>query len=199
MLVTWKDRRGQGRGNNRPTSGRQLAGNNPITPRFPTVGLGSQSHFAVLDGLDRDEQAPIHEDVDRVLDVYLDYTLMGDPPDVAKIFVNLVEPPNEAIEESDNYSGLNGHFSRISASALLVFYKSPPISTTDNSGPAITPADSLRPPPSAKLRSGGHALRLLLVCFSVLRRQRPRSCPEVSNTSTRFSLEVRIKFEGRRD
>lgn len=69
MLVTWKDRRGQGRGNNRPTSGRQLAGNNTITPRFPTVGLESQSHFAVLDGLDRDEHAPIHEVVDRVLDV----------------------------------------------------------------------------------------------------------------------------------
>lgn len=39
----------------------------------------------------------------------LDYTLMGDPPDVAKIFVNLVEPPDEAMEDSDNYSGLNGH------------------------------------------------------------------------------------------
>lgn len=53
MLAPHRDRRGQGRGGNRPLGGRQPAANFRTPPGRTYMGVGTPSRFAVLDGLDR--------------------------------------------------------------------------------------------------------------------------------------------------
>nr|GMD81302.1 hypothetical protein Iba_chr13eCG10290 [Ipomoea batatas] len=56
MLVHRRDRSRQGRGRNHPPGGRQPPANYATPPSKSARGLGTQSRFAVLDGLDRPEQ-----------------------------------------------------------------------------------------------------------------------------------------------
>nr|GMD12806.1 inactive protein RESTRICTED TEV MOVEMENT 2-like [Ipomoea batatas] len=94
MLVPRRDRRGQGRGGNRPTNSRQPTGRFPVTPGTTTVGVETHSRFAILDGLDRFEQGPQNEEEGRYMKDFTDalvslsrnfpkgIRLQADPPDV---------------------------------------------------------------------------------------------------------------------
>nr|GMD82251.1 hydroxyphenylpyruvate reductase-like [Ipomoea batatas] len=65
MLVQRRDRSRQGRGRNHPPGGRQPPANYATPPSKSARGLGTQSRFAVLDGLDRPEQGCCYSDHSR--------------------------------------------------------------------------------------------------------------------------------------